>query len=60
MSDLYSENVIITGGFYSMHAVTKYGMLGYVGDLPSLQVGRYGHGCGSYVRERDSAQVVLF
>ena len=39
-----------------MDTVSSYDLLGFVEDLPSLLVGRYGHGCGSYMRG-DGTQV---
>jgi len=59
MADLTSPTVIITGGEYTMETVSRYGTLGFIEDLPSLVVGRYGHGCGSYLREADGTQVFL-
>ena len=31
----------------------RYGLEGWLEDLPPLNVGRYGHGCGSYVSGGD-------
>ena len=56
MADMSSDSVFITGGYYTMDRVSRYDSLGFVEDLPSLIVGRYGHGCGSYMRE-DKTQV---
>ena len=50
MPDLTSDSVIITGGDLTMSTVSRYGVLGWVEDLPSLVVGRNSHGCGSYFR----------
>ena len=57
LPDLTSPTVILTGGYYKMQKVSRYGTLGYVENLPSLIVGRYGHGCGSYPRDADGTQV---
>ena len=57
MTDLTSPTVILTGGYYKMQKVTRYGTMGFVENLPSLVVGRYGHGCGSYLRDADATQV---
>ena len=57
MADLTSPTLIITGGQYTMETISRYGTLGFIEDLPSLLVGRYGHGCGSYLREADGTQV---
>jgi len=58
MPDLTSDNVIITGGAYTKNTVSRYGVSGWEEDLPSLVVGRYYHGCGSYFRG-DGTQVLL-
>ena len=47
--DLSSDSVIVTGGSETMSTVSRYGFLGWVEDLPSLVVGRDGHGCGSFI-----------
>ena len=39
----------MTGGFYSKNSVSEYNEGGWLGDLASLNVGRYGHGCSSFV-----------
>merc|ERR1711892_347638 len=59
LTDLTSPTVILTGGYYKMQKVTRYGTMGFVENLPSLVVGRYGHGCGSYLRDADATQVFL-
>jgi len=40
--------VIITGGTKTPNIVSRYGTAGHIVDLPSLNQGRHGHGCGSY------------
>jgi len=42
------NNIILTGGYYNgpRNTVALYGYNGFIGALPSLQIGRYGHGCG--------------
>ena len=57
MPDLTSPTVIITGGSNTMHTVSRYNIMGWVEDLPSLVEGRYLHGCGSYMRDADGTQV---
>merc|ERR1711892_1174467 len=64
MADLTSPTLIITGGCSDIicdtkQSVSRYGTLGFVEDLPSLVVGRYMHGCGSYLRDSDGTQVFL-
>ena len=56
MQDLTSDSVILTGGEYSDRMVSRYDLQGFVEDLPQLVQGRYGHGCGSYLRG-DGTQV---
>ena len=43
------ETVIITGGFKTRTQVTVYNTEGFVEDWPSLNTGRYYHGCGHFV-----------
>jgi len=59
MTDLISDSLVITGGYLNITRVARYDQLGYVEDLPSLLVGRWHHGCGSYLRETDGTQVFL-
>ena len=40
-----------------MTIVSRYGPQGFLEDLPALQEGRFGHGCGAYNREGGRAQV---
>ena len=37
----------------------RYGLEGWIEDLPSLNVGRYWHGCGGYVSDGDLVSVVV-
>ena len=43
------ETVIITGGFKTKTQVTVYNTEGFLADWPSLNTGRYLHGCGHFV-----------
>ena len=43
-----NEEVIITGGVYTLKTVSVYSEAGWQRDLASLNQGRYWHGCGSY------------
>lgn len=43
-----SNSVIITGGRDTMKKVIRYNLQGFVEYLPSMDVGRRYHGCGSY------------
>ena len=56
MPDLTSVSVFITGGIDTKTTVSRYGVLGWLEDLPSLVVGRWNHGCGSFFRA-DGTQV---
>jgi hypothetical protein len=58
MPDLVTDSVIITGGINTKQVVSRYGMDGFIEDLPQLVVGRYDHGCGSYLR-LDGTQVSI-
>jgi len=45
----HDDVFIITGGSYTMTTVSRYNMIGWVEDLPSLNHrGRMGHACGHY------------
>ena len=51
IEDLDENNLIITGGGYDggpTNRVTKYNRNGEATDLPTLNIPRYNHGCGSY------------
>ena len=56
--DLTMDTVIMTGGITTMQVVSMYDMQGHLEDLPQLIVGRYWHGCGSYLR-LDGTQVKM-
>ena len=56
MPDLPSDSLIVTGGYFTMSTVSRYGVSGWVEDLPSLTEERSDHGCGSFIRE-DGTQV---
>jgi len=43
-----SDYIILTGGDYSRNTVARYTLQGFVGNLPSLKIGRSGHGCGVF------------
>ena len=47
--------VVITGGidWGSRNQVSEYDVQGWVRDLPKLQQGRYGHGCGHYLNDNN-------
>ena len=56
--DIITDSVFITGGDYTSQMVSRYDLQGWVEDLPQLIEGRYGHGCGSYIRV-DGTQVSI-
>jgi len=58
INDHSTDTVILIGGKYTTHRVTRYNSHGFVEDLPSLIVGRVGHGCGAYLKQ-DGSQVLL-
>ena len=49
----FEDKVIVTGGFFTEKTVSVYDIEGWVKDLPSLQRGRYNHGCGHYVNDKN-------
>ena len=51
------DRMIITGGYYTKTIVSEYNQEGWVGDLASLNVGRYGHGCSSFVSGAERVRV---
>jgi len=52
------SSYIITGGAYTRTTVSRYSQTGWMEDLPSLNTGRYHHGCGTYV-DTDSQRIYL-
>jgi len=61
IKDQTSNSVVITGGDYlfkSKNTVSRYGLTGFIEDMPSMNVERKWHGCGSYFR-KDGTQVLL-
>ena len=56
------DTVIITGGalylaFGVSDKATIYNDNGFVEDLPSLNIARYGHGCGHYITDTNGTKV---
>merc|ERR1719320_1618963 len=43
-----SGTLIVTGGSRTQRTVSRYDTAGFVEDLPALNEGRGGHGCGGY------------
>ena len=51
------DTLILTGGWFTLDKVSRYGLTGHLSDLAPLLVGRYGHGCGGYYRQTTGTQV---
>ena len=49
IADEDDGSYIITGGVDTRKTVTKYDKNGFMEDLPSLNTGRWDHGCGTYL-----------
>ena len=66
ITDVASHSVILTGGAFFLdgnnydttNKVSRYNEDGLVEYMPSLLVGRWRHGCGSFIRD-DGNQVSL-
>jgi len=56
IEDPITDSIIVTGGMGN--EVTRYDLLGYLEDLPSMLRTRNAHGCGSYINS-DGDQVLL-
>ena len=66
--DPSSATVLVTGGYYTLNTVSRYctvlycncryGLEGWLEDLPPLNMGRYYHGCGGYVSGGDLVSAV--
>ena len=54
IEDPITDSIIVTGGMGN--EVTRYDLLGYLEDLPSMLRTRNAHGCGSYINS-DGDQV---
>ena len=63
IQDIENPSVIITGGadlgasVPNWKRVTRYDIEGFVEDMPPLNIGRAGHGCGAYLRHTLGSQV---
>ena len=49
------EVVIVTGGNEAMTQATAYNSDGFLADLPALNQGRRGHGCGHFINTDNQA-----
>ena len=43
------DEVVLTGGVYTMRTVSRYDKDGWAEDMPSLNQGRWGHGCTAFM-----------
>jgi len=59
ITDQDTDTFITTGGSYSPQTVTRYDHLGFLEDLPSLNVGRKNHGCGAYLMENGTQALLV-
>merc|ERR1712029_1215594 len=48
----------MTGGSLYLTTVSRYSQTGWMEDLPSLNTGRYDHGCGTYL-DSNNQQIYL-
>ena len=48
------SSVILTGGVFTLTTVSQYNETGWVKDLPTLQTGRFGHGCAFFNNDAGS------
>lgn len=59
ITDYDTDTVLITGGFGTLDKVERYGAFGQMETLPRLNRGRYGHGCGSYIKDGKKKYLVV-
>merc|ERR1712107_139187 len=52
------DNYIMTGGVGTPTTVSRYSQTGWIEDLPSLNTGRYNHGCSTYL-DSNNQQIYL-
>jgi len=50
---------VMTGGSDTSQIVSKYSQNGWIQDLPTLNIGRRGHGCGSYTNGNERVLIVF-
>ena len=48
------SSVILTGGWYTLTTVSQYNEAGWEKDLPTLQTGRWNHGCAYFNNDAGS------
>ena len=49
----FDDQLIVTGGYYTLTRVDVYTINGWSSELPQLITGRYHHGCGQYINSDD-------
>ena len=54
-----TSSLVLTGGYHSLEAVSRYTEAGFEVSLPSLITGRFWHGCGGFISEAGGGQVLL-
>ena len=59
ISDPVTSSLVLTGGYHSLEAVSRYTEAGFEATLASLITGRFWHGCGGYISEASGGQVLL-
>ena len=57
--DPVTSSLVLTGGYHSLEAVSRYTEAGFEATLASLITGRFWHGCGGYISEASGGQVLL-
>ena len=53
------DQIILTGGGETRKTVSRYDKDGWMRDMPSLNQGRYGHGCTTYMIGREEVRLTL-
>ena len=61
IQDPETNTVLVTGGYFSLSTVSRYGKEGWKEDFSSgLHTGRYNHGCASFLSwDNDNERVNL-
>ena len=59
IADPVTSSLVLTGGYHSLEAVSRYTEAGFEASLPSLITGRFWHGCGGFISEAGGGQVLL-
>ena len=59
ISDPVTSSLVLTGGYHSLEAVSRYTEAGFEASLSSLITGRFWHGCGGYISKAMGGQVCV-